>query len=64
MMRKTLLTLTLALVLGIGVAAPAPVTAQSRACLESCDEDFPGTGHIETSMRGWCYIIRCVLMPD
>ena len=43
--------------------SPRPADAQTAtSCMDeaiaSCDEDFPGGGLYESTIRGWCYIIR------
>lgn len=64
-MKKLIASIILGVMATTGtiIATPAPVAAQSTACMETCDEDFDG-GWQEIAIRGWCYIIRCMIMPD
>lgn len=46
--------------------SPRPADAQvATGCLDeaiaSCDRDFPGGGIYESTIRGWCYIIRTAM---
>ncbi len=51
--------------LGLTVAGLLPareVQAQSQSCVDSCDEDFPGGDPFTIGARGWCMIIRCLIL--
>lgn len=51
--------------LGLTVAGLMPaqeVQAQSQACVDSCTADFPGGDPYTISARGWCMIIRCLIL--
>lgn len=66
-MRRNFFTVALALALLAASAVPAApaMAAQSKptpACVESCKKDFPGGDPITVAIRGWCYIIRCILL--
>ena len=40
--------------------APAPAAASDYwACVDGCAAEFDGSGVYQTSLRGWCYILRC-----
>lgn len=36
---------------------PEPAVAQN-ACIQGCNEEFPGDSPAQVAIRGWCYILR------
>lgn len=53
-------TLMLVAALTLSAAAVArPVEAQVAECIQSCNDDFPGTDLINIAIRGYCYAFRC-----
>ncbi|MBI4513269.1 MAG: hypothetical protein HY702_04085 [Gemmatimonadetes bacterium] len=72
MMRRKLIPVLLALGLLGGTAVPANTAVvqdepqeegkPTQECIGSCNSDFPGGDPFTVAIRGWCYIIRCMLL--
>lgn len=68
-MKYLTLNAVMALLLSIGgigmtvqpAFAQGDTDPEDAECVQSCDDDFPGSWPIQVAMRGYCYIIRCSL---
>lgn len=60
-MRRLILAASLIGALAVAAPPPAVAAGPDEECLGSCDRDFDGDGYIEIAIRGWCYIIRCLI---
>lgn len=57
------LVLSVALLASLALATPTDALAGPEPeCLDTCDVDFPGGDYVTIAARGWCYLIRCLIL--